>query len=190
MSALDSNENRSHPAASPYAGVDDVFIRRLTECQNRLYAYILSLLPDPELARDVLQETNVVLWRKADQFQEGTSFPAWACKVAYFEVLGARRKLRRERLLFDEATLALVADEVEKRLRSLDDRSVALEECLQKLDQRQRQRLIDRYGPGGSLEFAAEKAGQTRGSLSVALHRIRHLLMQCIDAKIARGAAS
>ena len=73
----------------------DEFIVHLTACQNRLYAYVFSLLPDRERRRDVLQETNLVLWRKSDQFMAGTDFGAWACKVAYFEVLAERRRLRQ-----------------------------------------------------------------------------------------------
>ena len=40
------------------------FVTSLTDSQDLLYAYILSLFPDVDLARDVLQETNLVLWRK------------------------------------------------------------------------------------------------------------------------------
>ena len=39
-------------------------VQRITECQRRLYAYILTLLPGTQQADDVLQETNLVLWAK------------------------------------------------------------------------------------------------------------------------------
>ena len=38
-------------------------------------------------AEDVLQEANLVLWRKFDQYQEGTNFFAWACQIIRYEVL-------------------------------------------------------------------------------------------------------
>ena len=40
----------------------------------------LSLIGDPDTARDILQDTNVVLWRKSGEFKEGsTSCPGrWA----------------------------------------------------------------------------------------------------------------
>ncbi|MDF1745393.1 MAG: sigma factor, partial [Gimesia sp.] len=40
------------------------FVQQLTENQNRLYGYVYSLLGDHSRAEDVLQETNLVLWRK------------------------------------------------------------------------------------------------------------------------------
>ncbi|MEO0529293.1 MAG: sigma-70 family RNA polymerase sigma factor [Planctomycetota bacterium] len=184
------DQGDQNDSADASTGVTDEFIRQITAFQNRLYVYILALLPDPERARDVLQETNVVLWRKASQFEPGTSFLAWACKVAYYEVLSERRRLGRDKLLFDEGTLRQVADATEASLNFTDDRAIALDECLQRLDDRQRQRLRDRYGPGGSAKLAAERAGQTRGSIAVALHRIRAVLLRCIEGKLAREAAT
>ncbi len=37
------------------------YVQHLTDVQNRLYAYILMLLPNPDDAANVLQETNLVL---------------------------------------------------------------------------------------------------------------------------------
>ena len=58
------------------------FIALLTSNQSRLYAYVLSLVGDRQQAQDVMQETNIVLWRKASQFTLGTNFGAWMLKVA------------------------------------------------------------------------------------------------------------
>jgi RNA polymerase sigma-70 factor (ECF subfamily) len=75
----------------------DVFTTHLMAVQRRLYAYILTILPNLSDADDVLQDTNAVLLRKRTQFVAGTEFGAWACRVAYFEVLALRRKRQRER---------------------------------------------------------------------------------------------
>ena len=52
----------------------DPHSQSLEAIQNRLHAYILSLLADPVAAQDVSQETNLVLIRKADDFQSDASF--------------------------------------------------------------------------------------------------------------------
>lgn len=36
--------------------------------QDRLLAYILTLVPHRHVAQDILQETNLVLWRRRDEF--------------------------------------------------------------------------------------------------------------------------
>ena len=60
------------------------FVRLLTEAQGPVYGYLMTLIPDRSRARDLLQETNITLWKKAATFEEGTNFNAWACKIAYF----------------------------------------------------------------------------------------------------------
>lgn len=47
----------------------EAFVQLMTAHQGRLYGYILSLLGDVDQANDVLQESNVVLWRNAAEFQ-------------------------------------------------------------------------------------------------------------------------
>lgn len=166
-------------------GVDDAFVRSLTGCQNRLYTYILSLLPDADRAKDVLQETNVVMWRKAHEFTPGTSFSAWACKVAYFEVLSERRRNQRDRHMFSETLLSTLASEGEKCAATLDERSVALDECLDRLSEKQRRRLFARYSAGGSVRAIAEESGKSCGAIATALYRVRASLLRCIEDKVA-----
>jgi RNA polymerase sigma-70 factor (ECF subfamily) len=58
------------------------FIKLLTSPQSQFYAYALSLLGNGQQAQDVMQETNLALWRKADQFPPATNFAAWMMKGA------------------------------------------------------------------------------------------------------------
>ena len=81
----------------------DQYFLAITAIQNRLHAYILSLLADPVAGQDVLQETNLVLIRKADDFQSGASFESWAYNTARFQVLAHLRDRKRDRLVLHEA---------------------------------------------------------------------------------------
>lgn len=61
----------------------EAFVQLMTEHQGRLYAYVLSLLGDPDQANDGLQEANLVLWRNAAEFQMGSNFRAWVFRIAH-----------------------------------------------------------------------------------------------------------
>ena len=80
----------------------DQFVLELTEAQSRLYAFIYKRLLNAEHARDVLQEANLVLWRRAREYQPGTHFMAWAYRIAHFQILALRQKQAREKLVFSE----------------------------------------------------------------------------------------
>ncbi|MEQ8616480.1 MAG: sigma-70 family RNA polymerase sigma factor [Lacipirellulaceae bacterium] len=166
----------------------DRFVLEIIAAQGRLYAYILSLLLDRDRAHDVLQQTNIVLLEKESEFQWGTNFGAWACSVAFYEVLSERRSRTRDRHLFNDELLALIAVDAEAEALSIDQRRVALEACLKGLTQPQKELLTARYAPGGSVEEMADVLNKTPGAVSAMLHRIRAKLAKCIAHRL-RGSA-
>lgn len=167
----------------------DEFITQLTVAQSSLWAYVFSLLPDHGAAQDVLQETNLTLWRKAEDFQPGTSFLSWACQVAYFHVLSHRRRLRRDRLVFSEEVVAYLAERQAERADKLGDRLAALRGCLEKLPQPSRRLLEERYATGGSVKNLAEAGRRSVAAVSQELYRIREKLLNCIQtARTGEGA--
>lgn len=159
----------------------DEFVRLLTVSQSSLYGYIVSLLGDRTAAKDVLQEVNLTLWRKAGSFTPGTSFLAWGCKVAYFHVLSYRRRCGRDRLVFDDDVLAYFAERHALRIPEEDRRARLLSECLKKLPERQRSLVEARYLPGGSVQRIAEAERKQVGAISQMLFRIRETLMICVE---------
>lgn len=167
----------------------DEFIVHLTAAQASLWAYVFSLLPDHVAAQDVLQETNLTLWRKAADFQPGTNFLAWACQVAYFHVLGHRRRLRRDRLVFDDEVLAYLAERQADRAAEPGDRLLALRGCLDKLPPPSRRLLEERYAPGGSVKDLAGADGRSVAAVSQLLYRIREKLLNCIETARTGGGA-
>ena len=162
-------------------------VRLLTEAQGPVYGYLMTLIPDRSRARDLLQETNITLWKKAATFEEGTNFNAWACKIAYFHVLSFRRKMAREKLVFDDDILDYLAERNDDRLIQdfTKDRNAALKACMQKLSDKQRKLVEERYKPGASVQRIAADQGRTVGAISQTLYRIRHNLMQCIEKTLA-----
>jgi hypothetical protein len=53
------------------------FSQLLASHQDVLIWFIRSLLPGSPDVDDILQETNLVLWKKWDPFETGTSFLNW-----------------------------------------------------------------------------------------------------------------
>ena len=85
----------------------------LAQHQGAIRGYILSLTADPHVTNDVLQESNLVICKKGNDFELGSNFIGWACRIAYFEVLRYRANTRRSKLVFDDSLLEQVAEEAE-----------------------------------------------------------------------------
>jgi RNA polymerase sigma-70 factor (ECF subfamily) len=164
------------------------FVRELTRCQNGVFAYILSLVGNPDVARDIQQETNVVLWRKAAEFKEASNFMPWALGIARMQVLTFRRDHQRDRHVFDDQVLEQLASEYAATPDDPDDRQRAFEDCFEQLPERQQELLAARYAPGGSVKDIAETRGQSAGALSVTLSRLRKAVANCIQAKLDKAA--
>jgi RNA polymerase sigma-70 factor (ECF subfamily) len=167
----------------------DRFVELLTQHQSRLYAFIYTLMPDPERAGDVFQETNMVLWRKAEEFDHDREFLPWALTIARFQVRAARQRLGRDRHVFDERAFDVVADELARRAGRLPARQSALIDCLQHLPDDQRQLVRRRYEEGDALERIAAALGQTANAVGVALYRVRQALAECVERRVAREEA-
>ena len=163
----------------------DTFVAELTSAQTSVYGYILSILPDRTAAQDVLQEVNVTAWQKRADFTAGTSFFAWASKIAYFHVLSHRRKMSRDRLVFGDDVLDYLAERQLEREQEVSRRGIALKACLEKLPSGQKQLVEQRYAPGGSVQDIAAKAGKSVGAISQTLYRIRETLLKCVEQNLA-----
>jgi RNA polymerase sigma factor (sigma-70 family) len=100
----------------------DEFILLLTQAQPTIHACIFALLPDRVAAQDLLQETNLTLWHKANDFEIGTIFNAWATRIARYHVLNYRRKINHERRLFDDAMLEALHESLEHMPLEADSR--------------------------------------------------------------------
>lgn len=163
---------------------DEEFIRLLTNEQISLNRYLLTLLGDHDAAANVLQETNLVIWRKADQFEPGTSFSAWSRKIAYWQTLAYLRDRTRDRHVFSEELVGQLAvnPAIESNAR---ETRVALRHCLGELPDRQLELIRQRYGSELSIDRLAERVGAKPGAIKVRLHRIRRILQNCIEKQTA-----
>lgn len=164
------------------------FVQLFTKNQRRLYLYILAQVPSPVEAEEILQEANIVVWRKFDRFELGTNFFAWSCRIANYEVLKFRDRRRRDRLRFSNEFIELVAKEIQDSPPDLLGRRSALQGCLAKLRPKDRELIRQRYGSGESGESLAAFLDRPVNSIYQSLGRIRKSLLECMKRRMAAEA--
>lgn len=158
----------------------DEFASLLGRHQRQIYLYILSILPQPTDAEDVLQDTNVVLWGKFEQYQPGTLFATWACSIAHYKVLQHLQKNRRRPVLVDADLLSQLARESAECSAELEAEQQWLTKCLAKLPPEDRKLILRRYEPGATGKSVAESLGRPANSVCKSLSRIRRSLLKCV----------
>jgi RNA polymerase sigma-70 factor (ECF subfamily) len=164
-----------------------LFLRLFLKNERRVYAYILTLLPNRADADDVLQEASMVMWDKFDERQPPDDFAAWGCRIAYFKVLDYYRKRQRCRVRFCQAMLDRVAETAIEQVAALqlEGRRDALAGCLEKLPARDQDMLARRFAHGATTQSTAEAVGRSVHAVYKALAKIRQALFDCVTRTLA-----
>ena len=158
------------------------FVQLLTAHQSLIHNFVLSLAPHSPDVEDIVQQINLVLWRKRDDFEAGSNFKAWALTVSRFQVMAYRKKmaLRRTDRLSDTALDLLAADVEAEEPARLTRYYQALRVCFEKLALADRDLLIQRYWKNTPLRDFAAMTGRSEAALKSNLHRLRLSLRQCV----------
>ena len=161
----------------------ETFVARFAHYEPDLRRFIRSLLPTWTDADDVLQQTAIVIWRKFEQYDPETNFMKWACVIARFEALAYRRKMARDRLVFREDVMELMADEGVEELEPRRSEHTALESCLAEMPEKHRRFITLAYTPGVKIKEMAEEAGSSAAAFYMRLKRLRRKLLYCVESK-------
>lgn len=174
-------DTESSKAEAHTATVQGLFL----QFQPAIRSYILSMIPDFSQADDVMQETFLVVTRKAASFELGTSFPAWVKTIARFKALEALRSGRgRFESLSQEVLEALGAERGDFR-GDPDGRLALLAKCIDELAPQARRSIELRYRNDHLPPEIADRMGCTVQSVNVTLSRARAFLRDCVLRKMA-----
>ena len=154
---------------------------QLAAIQPRLYGFILKRLADREQTLEVLQRTNLVLCSKADEFQHGSCFTAWAFTVAKFQVMAWRKSEGAGRLVFTDKVMDLLDRAASDEASEVDERIPLLRRCLERLRQPDLDLIQRRYRDGQAIDPIAKSLGKSVDAIGMQLSRIRRQLAQCVQ---------
>ena len=161
------------------------FVNQLTACQHRIYAFILTLVPNWSDADDLMQETAEIMWRKFQNAGQIHNFCAWGKTIARNKVMSFYARRKRERVLFDDSLLKDVIEREEKTSLQEELRLGALQKCLHKLRSNDRHLIQALYGHDITIKKLAEEVQRPVQGLYKAMARIHHSLLHCVRRSLA-----
>ena len=175
---VEENDNASEASEEQK---NELFLRLLMTNQKEIYAFVLSLYPDPAGADDILQETATVLWKKFDEFQLGTNFKAWAIKVAHNIVLNYWRKRSNCPVKFSSEMVNILSEQLAKTEDRSDDRIQVLKQCLSKLKKDDLRLINMRYFQNMTIRSLADHLNRPLAGLYKTMSRTHYFLLECIS---------
>ena len=166
------------------------FAELLGKHQSHLFSYIFSLLHNRHDTEDLFQQASLIWWAKFDEFQPGTNFAAWACRIAQFELLKFYKRKNRTQVLWGAELQAQLADvAANSSARPMGDRIDALGYCIARLSAADRALLGEVYEEELSMGEVAARRGRPLRSIYNSLGRIRDMLHECIRRRLMQGGA-
>jgi RNA polymerase sigma-70 factor (ECF subfamily) len=161
------------------------FLKLFARDQLRIFAWIRTLVPNHTAAADVFQETSLELWRSFSTFRPDTDFLPWALGVARHQVLKHWRTAKRDRLTFSEEFLHELTVDAIELADELVPRQAALDECVKKLSDRQRELIHRFYGDNQTAAVIASAWERSVHAVYKSLKVMRRALLECVEAKLS-----
>lgn len=171
------------PSESQRALVQRLFIEHVDELQG----FVASLVPEPELVDDIVQETFVAVTARADGYDPKKSFSSWLFIVARDKLREIGGKAAAEARPFADEVLDLL--EASRREMGLSPRGLQfVDECIAALAPQARRIVELRYQNAMKPRQVAKAIGWTSASVRVALSRARAVIRDCVERKVTAAA--
>ncbi|TSA27378.1 MAG: sigma-70 family RNA polymerase sigma factor [Bacteroidetes bacterium] len=163
------------------AGHESALEKLIRRHQNRVFAYILMIVKDKELAEDLFQDTfiKVINTFRSGQYKEEGKFIQWVMRIAHNLIIDYFRKAKRipvienrddynifdkVRIPVDSVEEVMITEQIHKDVKRL----------IEYLPKEQKEVLIMRHYGDMSFKDIAEV---TNVSINTALGRMRYALI-------------
>ena len=163
----------------------DAFGRLVRTTQTMAFAVARSVLRDPGLAQDAVQEAYLSAFRRLGDLDEPAAFLSWLRRIVITTAINARRARRVTLLQLDDSLDVPVLDEAETSWTELQRHRLA--GALLKLSSGDRRLCDRRYHGQWSTARLARDAGVDETAMRKRLQRIRDRLRKEIEMSERRA---
>jgi RNA polymerase sigma-70 factor (ECF subfamily) len=155
--------------------LDPAFRELFSRHKDPIFAFLVRLLRDRELAEDVLQESFFRVFLNLDRFSPArSSFRTWLYQIARHTAIDMlRSKEKRERLFAEKAAESSPPEDEDSAVKA--EQSTRAQRALETLPEETRALLIARHGLGMKLDELA-------ASWSVNERTIRSRLLRAAES--------
>ncbi len=150
----------------------------------KLYGVCLRICGDRQAAEDVLSEVYLTIWKRAGAFEPGRASPiSWLATIARNRAIDWRRSSGRAA----PARVEDIADLADDRASAedvmlVDEQARALYDCLDQLEQRQRDAIRTAFFDGLTYSELAERDAVPLGTMKSWVRRGLIRLKDCLGS--------
>jgi RNA polymerase sigma-70 factor (ECF subfamily) len=166
---------------------DKLFVKLLARNERHIRSFVRSTGMDWNATEEISQSVALIMWKKWKQFEVGSDFMKWARSIARFEILKYRRGVSRDRLVFNEELIELLANSSEAMEAELSSQDYieSLQLCIDRLPEKSKKIIEVVYQSEKTIKQIAEEIGKSPTSLYKTVDRIRKKLKSCLERRLS-----
>ena len=174
--------------------MNDSFDILAAEYRPMVLAYLRSMVKDPHLAEDLVQETFLSAQAAIGTFDKSGNFGRWLRGIARNKAKMHWRSAKRSPLMVDSRVVEGIDDVFNSLDRHQEDsdwwesRKQALRDCIKRLSKHLKGAIEQVSFHGQSLEEAATSLDSTRAAVGQRLTRARADIRICVQQKLQSGS--
>ena len=150
---------------------------------THLYAVLIRMLKQPELAKDALQEAYVQIWQKAGEFRPDIAKPlTWMNSIARYRALDmVRAQSRRNNKISADIDPDSVIDDSSNEWQNQYDDATTLARCLATLSDESSIAIKLAYTEGYTHDEIADQMNKPLGTVKAWIRRGLLKLRSCVE---------
>jgi RNA polymerase sigma-70 factor (ECF subfamily) len=156
--------------------------------ENRLYKFILLKLNDSFEASDILNETFLEVWRKANTFEGRSKVSTWIFGIAYYKTMDRHRK--KKPMLIDEDNFPEIVDESPDAMACLlsKERGGHVRHCLETLKEAHRAVMQLSFFEDMTYSEIAKIVVCPEGTVKTRMFHAKEAMKHCLQRRMGEAS--
>ena len=162
-------------------------VREFLKVQNTIKAYALSICLDFHIAEDICQEVALKLMKRAGSYDSTRPFLPWALNITRCETVDYLKKHNKKNSLVFNGEIAELMEGSYLQIvseQSIEDRIIALRQCLKELNSQNFEIFRLKYVEKKSVKDLTRKYKKSFLSIQSLLNRLREKLRNCMKVRM------
>jgi RNA polymerase sigma-70 factor (ECF subfamily) len=168
---------------------DVPLIKQFLRHQSDFMSYLMAITRDFYAAEEIFQNAAIVVMERSSDDEPIRDFRAWAKEVVRRQALRHLRDQTKEQwvrslepILLEQISRVFMEGHADESLAKQE--AAALQQCIGKVTEKQRQLLTLRYEQRASFADIGRVVGRTEAAVQRSLSRIRKQLHDCVRSRI------
>jgi len=168
------------------------YFKKVDLVRRPILQFCLSRIFNSSDAEDVCQQVIFILISKANMYDPNKDFHAWAFRIANFQIKAYLSDKKRSRLVFigeDYSCLSekLLADPFSNKEKRNKIKTIALQNCINKLPPSSKAIAILRFNKHLALKNISKEVNRPIGAVSSTIHRAKEFIAERFNSEYSKA---